>query len=79
MSRFILVLFVASALPASLAGQQKTEAPKSVPATDSAARLPVKRVVLYKNGVGYFEHSAHVRAAIRNSISISPAASSMTC
>ena len=26
-----------------------------------AARLPVKRVVLYKNGVGYFEHSARVR------------------
>lgn len=25
------------------------------------ARLPVKRVVLYKNGVGYFEHSARVR------------------
>jgi hypothetical protein len=24
------------------------------------ARLPVKRVVLYKNGVGYFEHSAKV-------------------
>src|SRR6185437_894247 len=24
-------------------------------------RLPVKRVVLYKNGVGYFEHSARVR------------------
>jgi hypothetical protein len=23
-------------------------------------RLPVKRVVLYKNGVGYFEHSTHV-------------------
>lgn len=28
---------------------------------DSADRLPVKRVVLYKNGVGYFEHMAHVR------------------
>jgi hypothetical protein len=27
---------------------------------DSAGRLPVKRVVLYKNGVGYFEHMAHV-------------------
>src|SRR5258708_6914363 len=27
---------------------------------DSSARLPVKRVVLYKNGVGYFEHSARV-------------------
>ena len=25
------------------------------------SRLPVKRVVLYKNGVGYFEHSAQVR------------------
>jgi len=28
---------------------------------DDSARLPVKRVVLYKNGVGYFEHSARVR------------------
>ncbi len=28
---------------------------------DSGGRLPVKRVVLYKNGVGYFEHMAHVR------------------
>jgi hypothetical protein len=27
---------------------------------ESAARLPVKRVVLYKNGVGYFEHTARV-------------------
>ena len=25
------------------------------------ARLPVKRVVLYKNGIGYFEHTARVR------------------
>jgi hypothetical protein len=30
-------------------------------AEDSSSRLPVKRVVLYKNGVGYFEHSARVR------------------
>lgn len=27
---------------------------------DDAGRLPVKRVVLYKNGVGYFEHTAHI-------------------
>ena len=27
---------------------------------DSGVRLPVKRVVLYKNGVGYFEHSARI-------------------
>ena len=30
-------------------------------APESAARLPVKRVVLYKNGIGYFEHTARVR------------------
>ncbi len=29
--------------------------------SESAGRLPVKRVVLYKNGVGYFEHSTRVR------------------
>ena len=28
---------------------------------DESDLLPVKRVVLYKNGVGYFEHTAHVR------------------
>jgi hypothetical protein len=34
----------------------------TVPAqTRDSGRLPVKRVVLYKNGVGYFEHSAHVQ------------------
>ena len=31
------------------------------PATQEYNRLPVQRVVLYKNGVGYFEHSARVR------------------
>jgi hypothetical protein len=38
--------------------QPPTAAPAS--STDSASRLPVKRVVLYKNGVGYFEHTARV-------------------
>ena len=28
---------------------------------DTAAKLPVRRVVLYKNGVGYFEHLGRVR------------------
>ena len=32
----------------------------SLRAPDSSSRLPVKRVVLYKNGVGYFEHTARV-------------------
>ena len=31
--------------------------------TSSTARLPVTRVILYKNGVGYFEHSGHVRGS----------------
>src|SRR5579871_5892301 len=31
--------------------------------TTDAARLPVTRVILYKNGVGYFEHSGHVRGS----------------
>ena len=31
-----------------------------VPGPATAARLPVRRVVLYKNGVGYFEHTGRV-------------------
>jgi hypothetical protein len=46
-----------------MAGAQQK--PGATPATnvssDTQERLPVKRVVLYKNGVGYFEHSARVR------------------
>ena len=46
--------------------QQKHEARESAKTisrssgTDDFTRLPVKRVVLYKNGVGYFEHSARI-------------------
>lgn len=29
----------------------------------TSAKLPVRRVVLYKNGVGYFEHLGHVRGS----------------
>ena len=29
----------------------------------SAVKLPIRRVVLYKNGVGYFEHLGHVRGS----------------
>ena len=29
----------------------------------TTAKLPVRRVVLYKNGVGYFEHLGHVRGS----------------
>jgi hypothetical protein len=59
----ILVVFLLT----TVAGAQKK--PESNPekatttaalATDSSSRLPVKRVVLYKNGMGYFEHTARV-------------------
>jgi len=40
-------------------GQSST--PAALP--ESAARLPVTRVILYKNGVGYFEHAGHVRGS----------------
>jgi hypothetical protein len=49
-----LVTGVAKNKPDPVAEESQTAA------EDSSGRLPVKRVVLYKNGVGYFEHSARV-------------------
>jgi carboxypeptidase family protein len=67
----VLCLFVCcSASPA----QQKTSPgtnsklagtpaePREIPSS-TTAKLPVRRVVLYKNGVGYFEHLGHVRGS----------------
>lgn len=48
-----------SALVAFSSGQSSTPAN----AADPAARLPVTRVILYKNGVGYFEHAGQVRGS----------------
>src|SRR5437667_2042000 len=47
------------------ARSQNTEAANkgSEYANPSAAKLPVRRVVLYKNGVGYFEHLGRVRGS----------------
>jgi hypothetical protein len=42
-------------------GQSSSASSASTPSAGESARLPVTRVVLYKNGVGYFEHSGHVR------------------
>jgi hypothetical protein len=53
----IAVLFCA--IPAVSVGQTQV----SPASGSSAARLPVTRVILYKNGVGYFEHSGHVRGS----------------
>src|SRR5213080_3245078 len=53
---FFVTFTIAQTKPAN---PHKTQLP-STEATSSAAVLPVKRVVLYKNGVGYFEHTARV-------------------
>jgi len=62
-----LAVFAAFSLTSVSWAQKKFDPPKPLPAPatagatgDSSARLPVKRVVLYKNGVGYFEHAARV-------------------
>src|SRR5256885_10896190 len=49
----------------STARSQNTEEANegSESANPSAAKLPVRRVVLYKNGVGYFEHLGRVRGS----------------
>ena len=44
-------------------GQSSTPSTSSANPADPAARLPVTRVILYKNGVGYFEHAGHVRGS----------------
>jgi hypothetical protein len=63
-----LSLLFATLLPAQ---EKKPSAPKPKnpeaaseareSANLAAGKLPVRRVVLYKNGVGYFEHLGHVR------------------
>ena len=64
MSR-VLRLLVALSLSISVFAQKKTltavqpSAGLSADASNTS-RLPVKRVVLYKNGIGYFEHTARV-------------------
>jgi hypothetical protein len=48
----------ASKAPASATA---TAPATSTPSETTAAKLPIRRVVLYKTGVGYFEHLGHVR------------------
>ena len=47
----------ANAKKSEAAAESRTEANRS------AVKLPIRRVVLYKNGVGYFEHLGHVRGS----------------
>jgi hypothetical protein len=44
-----------------LASVSSGQSSNTATAADTAARLPITRVILYKNGVGYFEHAGRVR------------------
>ena len=61
--RFLTTAVLWLALASVLSGQALlAQSSNSDPASaEPSARLPVTRVILYKNGVGYFEHSGHVR------------------
>lgn len=60
--RWLVLLFTFyAALTCALTKTANGEpAPTARTESEDPGRLPVKRVVLYKNGVGYFEHSARV-------------------
>jgi hypothetical protein len=58
MRNSILATLVAISFVAVAVAQEKSD--RNEDAAGEAGRLPVKRVVLYKNGMGYFEHSARV-------------------
>ncbi len=61
MRRFLITCFVA--VPVLLSAQAPTTPVQDRPSTEptTAPALPVRRVVLYKAGVGYFEHLGNVR------------------
>src|SRR5579872_6780198 len=67
LARKSLVLWLAvaaSSLGQFLLGQTSSGPSHATSSSlDAAARLPVTRVILYKNGVGYFEHAGHVRGS----------------
>jgi hypothetical protein len=68
MARSSLLLFLLLCASSPLLGQQtsaaapaaKSQLEHRAVAPDSPENLPVRRVVLYKNGVGYFEHLGRV-------------------
>src|SRR6266700_1432432 len=61
MRKALLATFVVVLFCTTVFAQQKPKTKTvSSAAPESQGRLPVKRVVLYKNGIGYFEHTARV-------------------
>ncbi len=66
-----LALVIASASMQGQTPPPATPAPRTVaPGVAAGTRLPVRRVVLYKSGVGYFEHLGRVSGAQTVSIDL---------
>ena len=73
MRRVLPFLYLCLFFPFSIPAQQTSSdadtksrdaaSESRIDANLSAANLPVRRVVLYKSGVGYFEHLGHVRGS----------------
>jgi hypothetical protein len=65
MRRVLPVLCLSFLFCTANPAQEENEERESSPngSEESAAKLPVRRVVLYKNGVGYFEHLGRVRGS----------------
>src|SRR5450631_100020 len=61
---WVLIAVMALAVPGGAQQRQGIQTGKGISAPEpetQAPDLPVRRVVLYKNGVGYFEHLGRVR------------------
>lgn len=56
-------LFATLCLVVSAPAQTRKPGPPEPAANSSAAALPLRRVILYKNGIGYFEHSTKVKGS----------------
>jgi hypothetical protein len=56
----VFALFSTVTLGQNVPVNQKTKADPIEPESKTAAPLPVEKVILYKNGVGYFEHIGRV-------------------
>jgi FtsZ-binding cell division protein ZapB len=69
----VLVLVPALTVPAQNAKAPAAKAPSAAPAAPVAIDLPVRKVVLYKNGVGYFEHAGTVNGNQRVTVDFTSA------
>ena len=74
LAAFTVTSVTAATLLAQAPGSQGAASPATPAAQRSEqVKLPVKRVVLYKNGVGFFEHVGKVRGAASVSIDFTSA------